>query len=385
MLIQSSLDPLEKLMRMGDVTTDEPAGDSPTQERKANRPQSTSLEECISHLSTPTGKKAVLKTMMTTACERNCYYCPFRAGRAKTNRMTLRPEEMATAFDQLHQAGMVDGLFLSSGIIKGSVTTQDKILDTVDIIRNKNHYQGYVHLKLMPGAEPDQIQQALILADRVSVNLEAPTQSRLEALAPKKDFTGELIATLQHAHRLRQQMQGKRASIVTQFVVGAVGDTDLELLSLSAQLYRQMQLSRVYYSAFHPVTQTPLENVTAVSGLREHRLYQASYLLRDYQWEVEDLNFTDSGNLALDLDPKRAWAEVHLRLNPIEINRASREQLMRVPNIGSKAADAILRARRKGTLRTLEDLRKIGIAGMSNAADFITLDGHRPEQQMRLF
>lgn len=385
MLIKSALDPIEKITRMGDVTSDEPAGDSPAHERRPRRYQSSSLEECISHLATPKGKKPVLKTMMTTACERNCFYCPFRAGRASTDRVTLRPEEMASAFSKLHQGGKVDGLFLSSGIIKGSVTAQDKILDTVGIIRSRHRYRGYVHLKLMPGAEDDQIRRALQLADRVSVNLEAPTLERLNALAPKKDFAGELLKTLQNADRLRQEIPGKRPSIVTQFVVGAVGDTDLELLSLSAKLYRQMRLSRVYYSAFHPVPDTPFENTSPVVPLREHRLYQASFLLRDYGWDVEDLDFAQSGNLDLEIDPKRAWAEHHLRYTPVEINHATREQLMRVPGIGVKGADAILQARQRGTLRTLDDLRKVGVIGVERTAEFITMDGKRPERQLPLF
>lgn len=385
MLIKTALDPIEKIVRMGDVTSDEPAGDTPGAERKRTRYQSHSLEECISNVSTPTGKKPILKTMVTTACERNCFYCPFRAGRAKTERVTIKPEEIATAFDKLQKANMVDGLFLSSGIIKGSVTTQDKILDTVDIIRNHQHYKGFVHLKLMPGAEADQIQRGLQLADRVSINLEGATAERLNALAPKKDFSAELINTLSTAHRLRQRMTGKRPSLVTQFVVGAVGDTDLELLSLSAKLYNQLKLSRVYYSGFNPVSDTPLENVMAVDPMREHRLYQASFLLRDYGWDVEDIGFAQSGNLDLEIDPKRAWAEIHLKHVPLEVNKATREQLMRIPGIGTKGADAILKARRFGTIKNLDDLRKIGINGVERTADFITLDGVRPERQMKLF
>ena len=207
-----------------------------------------SLTDCISHLSTPKGKKAVLKTMMTTACERNCYYCPFRAGHSGTRRMTIKPDELAGAFDTLQHSGKVDGLFLSSGIIKGGVTTQDKILDTVDIIRNKYDYRGYVHMKIMPGAEEEQIRRAMQLADRISINMEGATEERLSLLAPKKDFYGELLLALQTAHKLKTEDRTATASIVTQFVVGAVGDTDLELLSLSDRLYNQLGLARTYFS-----------------------------------------------------------------------------------------------------------------------------------------
>jgi len=223
------------------------------------------------------------------------------------------------------------------------------------------------------------------LADRVSVNLEAPTQERLSALAPKKDFMGELLKMLQWAEALRREHPyEKLARTVTQFVVGAVGDTDLELLSLSSRLYQQMGLTRAYYSGFSPVVQTPLEGVPPADPLREHRLYQASFLLRDYGWKVEDLPFLSGGNMLLEMDPKRAWAELHLRSAPVEIMTASREQLLRVPGIGPVGADAILRARLRGRLTELVHLRKLNIHAPEQAAPYILLDGHRPATQMIL-
>ncbi len=153
MNIISTPTPLEKLRIVGDTTSFEPAGDQPQAER-AHKHVPHDLS-CISNVYTPAGSKPIMKTMMTTACERNCHYCPFRAGRGKTRRVTFKPDEMAASFDQLQRAKIADGLFISSGIIKGSVTSQDKILDTVEIIRRKYQYKGYVHLKIMPGAEYD--------------------------------------------------------------------------------------------------------------------------------------------------------------------------------------------------------------------------------------
>ena len=371
---------------MGDAAVFEPVGDNPQQERRRVPYQSHSLEECITNVSTPTGKRKILKTMVTTACERNCYYCPFRAGRSKTKRVTFGPDELASGFDTLQRAGQVEGMFLSSGIIKGSVTTQDKIIDTVEIIRDRYNYQGYIHLKIMPGAEYDQLYRAMQLADRVSVNLEGPTQERLDALAPKKDFQRELLHMLQLAEQIRRtHPYEKLAGTVTQFVVGAVGDTDHELLSLSNRLYRQYGLTRAYYSGFSPVIQTPFENLPATDPLREHRLYQASFLLRDYGWRVEDLPFLSDGNMELALDPKRAWAERYLREAPLEIMTARRDQLLRIPGIGPVAADAILKARRLGKLTTLTDLQKLGIRAPEQAAPYILFDGHRATIQMSLF
>jgi predicted DNA-binding helix-hairpin-helix protein len=381
MNIQKSPNTLEKLDLMGDSTQFEPAGDQPASESRPRR--ASNALPCVTNVSTPTGAKPIMKTMMTTACERNCYYCPFRAGRGKTQRVTFKPDEMASTFDQLQSSGIAQGLFLSSGIIKGSVTTQDKILDTVEIIRQKYNYKGYVHLKIMPGAEYDQLYRAMQLADRVSINLEGPTQERLTALAPKKDFAGELLQRLAWAHQIRQS--GIRASTVTQFVVGAVGDTDLELLSLSERLYRQMGISRAYYSGFGPVMDTPFENLNATLPIRELRLYQSSFLLRDYGWGVEELPFEGDGNLRLDVDPKRAWADIYLRQKPLDVMRADRADLMRIPGIGPKGADAILCARRKGHLTDLSQLRAIGIRTPEQAAPYILLDGRRPPIQLSLF
>ena len=377
---------LSKLSQMGDVTLHEPAGDSPQSERKRRtRKQEFNLNDCIAHLSTPRGPKPVMKSMMTTACERNCHYCVFRAGRAKTKRVTFSPDEMASAFDTLESSGKVDGLFLSSGIIKGSVTTQDKIIDTADIIRNKQRYRGYIHLKIMPGIEYDQLYRSMQLADRISVNLEAPTSARLAALAPKKVFVEELLRMLQWAQQIRSDNRHlKLASSVTQFVVGAVGDTDLELLSMSDKLYSQAKLARVYYSAFSPVPGTPFENLPPAEAIREFRLYQSSFLLRDYAWDVEELPFLRDGNLPTHVDPKQAWADEHLRHQPIEVMTAEREQLLRLPGVGPVGAEAIIRSRRRGALTELLQLKQIGIRTPRKLAKYVLLDGVQPMRQLDL-
>ena len=377
---------MTKLAQMGDATQFEPSGDQPMMERRRAPYQSQSMAECITNVSTPTGKKPILKAMLTTACERNCFYCPFRAGRSKTKRMTFSPDEMAGAFDTLQRAERVQGIFLSSGIIKGSVTTQDKIIDTIEIIRQRYSYAGYIHLKIMPGVQYEQMHRAMQLADRISVNLEGPTQERLNALAPKKDFTNELLKMLRWAEAVRRENPGEKlARTVTQFVVGAVGDTDRELLSISERLYRYAGLTRAYYSGFSPVEQTPFENLTSTDPLREFRLYQASFLLRDYGWSIHDLDFLFDDNLPTHIDPKRAWAERHLRQSPLEIMTADRAQLLRVPGIGPIGADKILYARRRGRITGLSDLRKLQIRAPEQAAPYILLDGHRPSEQMSLF
>ncbi len=222
------------------------------------------------------------------------------------------------------------------------------------------------------------------LADRVSINLEGPTPERLQALAPKKEFSGDLLERLRWAHEIRQQ-ERLHTSTTTQFVVGAVGDTDLEVLSITERLHRQMSLQRAYYSGFSPIHDTPFENLQAVDARREYRLYQSSFLLRDYEWDLEDLPFAGDGNLPIDVDPKRAWADSHLRQSPVDVMQASRRELMRIPGIGPRGVEAILQARRLGHLTDLSQLRAIGIHAPEQAAPYILLDGRRPPQQMSLF
>jgi predicted DNA-binding helix-hairpin-helix protein len=337
----------------------------------------------------PGGKSiTLLKTLLTSACERNCYYCPFRAGR-NYRRATFKPEEMARTFMDMYRAGMVDGLFLSSGIIRGGMTTQDKIIDAADILRTKYGFRGYVHLKIMPGAERDQVQRTMQLASRVSVNLEAPNTRRLRDLAPKKVFMQELLQPLQWVEEIRHTQSpqgswnGRWPSSVTQFVVGAVGESDLELLATSDHLFQKMRLRRTYFSPFSPVKDTPLEELPAENPWREHRLYQASFLLRDYGFDLEDMPFDEAGDLPLSRDPKLTWAQANLAESPIEVNRARRGELLRIPGIGPKGARAIMAARRRGKLRELADLKGIGV-NAARPAPFITLDGRRPPYQPRL-
>jgi predicted DNA-binding helix-hairpin-helix protein len=365
-----------------------PCGHSPAEWDKLTREQKRGAP--IHMAAMPGGKKLpMLKTMLTTACERDCFYCPFRAGRSM-RRASFKPHEMAQTFADLNKAGTAQGLFLSSGILKGGVSTQDRLLDSIDILRSKHDYRGYVHLKIMPGSEKDQVYRAMQLADRISINLEGANEKRLALLAPHKIFFEELLAPLRWAEDIRRTQphhngwNGKWPSLVTQFVVGAAGESDLEILTTTNYLYKQLRLARAYYSAFSPIRNTPLENHAPENPWREHRLYQSSFLLRDYGFDLEEMPFTQQGNLPLDVDPKAAWANVNLAQTPTEINRADRRDLMRIPGIGPKGADSILVARRKGTLRDLSDLTALGVLA-KRAAPYVLLDGRRPDQQLSLF
>lgn len=338
----------------------------------------------------PNGQKIMLlKTLLSSACERDCFYCPFRAGR-DFRRATFKPDEFASLFSKLHQSGAAEGIFLSSGLVNGGVTTQDKLLDAADILRKKHGFRGYIHLKLMPGAEKDQVFRAMQLADRVSLNLESPNTERLARLAPHKVFMEELLRPLRWVEEIRRSQpanlgwNGRWPSTVTQFVAGGADESDLELLTTTQWLNKNVRLKRAYFSAFHPIADTPLENKAAVDPLREHRLYQASFLLRDYGFDLEDLPFTNAENLPLDTDPKQAWAQMNLVHTPIEINHADRQDLLRIPGIGIKGAEAILAARRQNKLYDLSTLKKLGIIA-ERAAPYVLLNGKRPAEQLSMF
>jgi predicted DNA-binding helix-hairpin-helix protein len=344
----------------------------------------------IFHSSLPNGQKVpILKTVLTSACERNCYYCAFRAGR-DMRRYTFKAEELASIYMKMYTSGAVKGIFLSSGVAGGGVRTQDKLIAAAEVLRQTFNYQGYLHLKIMPGAEYAQVERTMQLADRVSVNLEGPTSERLSRLAPQKMFLEELLKPLRWVEEIRtsqpgsQGWNGRWPSSTTQFVVGGAGESDLELLRASDYLYRRLRLRRAYFSGFKPVEGTPLQEQPAVNPWRTYRLYQASFLLRDYGFTYEDLPFAVSGDLPLQEDPKLAWARMNLSQAPLEVNRADLQQLLRIPGIGQRGARAIITARQRHRLHDLDDLKFLGILS-ERAAPFILLSGRRPAFQLRLF
>ncbi len=373
------MEPIDRLKFLSSQMSFEPDG-----ERRGNTPDCYTPKEkdqvFIHPAQMPGGKQIkLLKTLLTSACERDCFYCPFRAGR-DFRRATFKPEEFAGLFGKLTQSGAAEGIFLSSGIAGGGIRTQDKLLDTADILRHKLGFRGYIHLKVMPGAEKAQVERAMQLADRLSVNLEAPNTERLARLAPGKNFMEELLLRLRWIEEIRRTQptykgwNGKWPSTVTQFVAGGADEADVELLTTTEWLMKNVRLKRAYYSAFTPIRDTPMENKAAVDPLREHRLYQASFLLRDYGFVLEDLPFAQDGNLPLNHDPKLAWAELNLSEHPLELNRAEKKELLRIPGIGPRGAEAIVNSRRHGKLRDLAALKKLGIVA-ERAAPYILMDG----------
>ena len=331
----------------------------------------------------------LLKTLLSSYCENNCIYCPFRSQR-DIPRASFTPDDFARLFDKLYRAGFVEGIFLSSSIFQGAIKTQDLLLDTAAILRKRYQFQGYLHLKLMPGAEKDQVGQAMLLADRLSLNLEAPHSKALSYLAPKKDFLSDLYQPLLWINEIRTakspqySWKGSWPSSTTQFVIGAAGESDLDILTVTEELYHKGGLSRSYFSSFNPIENTPLENSPPSPPLREYRLYQASFLLRDYGFTIQDLVYENNGRLPQNKDPKLAWAHKNLLHNPLEINRASKHNLLRIPGIGPARAEAIIKLRKQERIRSFSRLRKEKLVSQKTAG-FILVDGKSPARQMSFF
>jgi predicted DNA-binding helix-hairpin-helix protein len=328
------------------------------------------------------GTTNIMRIMQTNACSLSCGYCPFHAG-AKLKRVALAPEEVASTFMEANRKGLARGLFLTSGIPGKPTRMMDRMLAAVEILRRKEDFPGYVHLKVLPGAEPAQIERATQLANRISINLEGPGDGHVRRLAKEKDLSGDILPKLEMAGRLLWEAKRERspdevrpAGTTTQFVVGATGEADREILGLVARLERHQLLHHAHFSAFQPVAGTPMEGERAVPLLREFRLYQAEHLLRQYSFTFDELPFGQDGNLPLDQDPKTAWALRRPESFPLEVMTAPYQLLVRVPGIGPKTASTLLRERRHTLIRGSEDLNRMGVDS-ARAAYFLTLRGRR--------
>ena len=344
----------------------------------------------LTHATLPNGgRTTLLKSLLTSVCENDCLYCPMRAGR-DFHRTTFQPDEFAHLAENLTKAGLIQGVFLSSGVAGGGIRTQDRLIACAEILRGKIGYRGYIHLKIMPGAEYAQVLASMRIADRVSVNLEAPNAKRLPALAPKKDFERDLmdtICTISHIRTTHDPIyawKGRWPSSCTQFVVGGSDESDKELLQTSQFLHREHGLLRIYYSALTPTPDTPFANHSPIPHRREQRLYQADYLIRDYGFSEHELAYNSEGQLPLEKDPKLMWADQYLLHDPVEVNTASREMLMRIPGIGPVSAEALINARRVRTITSLSILKGIGIQ-TKRVRNYIQMDGKYASRQLPLF
>jgi len=323
----------------------------------------------------PDGNRVFLfKVLLSNACVNDCRYCVNRADH-HFQRTSFGSEELANVFLRLCAQGRVEGLFLSSGIVGSPDATMERIIRVAEILRLRHRFRGYMHLKVLPGASFSLVERAVQLATRVSVNLEAPNQEQLSRLSSGKDFHRDLIRPMRWIQEIiDRDHAGTSKSQTTQFVVGAAGETDQEILIQTEQLYRQMHLARAYFSAFQPIPGTPLEDHSPALPLREHRLYQADFLLRRYGFCLDELIFDRDGSLPVGADPKTLWALSHPERFPVEINRADELELLRIPGIGPASAKKIIRYRAKGRFHNIEELRALGV-WTRRAAPFLLIDG----------
>lgn len=315
----------------------------------------------------------ILKILMYNRCENRCIYCPNQAG-MDIQPIGFEPDELARVFIGLVRKGLVHGLFLSSAIPDRPNKVMEKMLEAAWIIRKRYRFKGYIHLKLLPGIDTGYVDEAVLVADRVSLNLEAPTRERLRRIAPQKSSINDLLKPMERARDLIEKGFGMARSQTTQFVIGPTGETDYEILKTVDYLYRVMRLSRVYFSAFQPIKGTPLEDYPQTPIIREHRLYQADFLLRYYGFKVRELIFEEDGNLSKSEDPKLAWALNHPECFPVEINTASFDELLRVPGIGPLSARRIIERRRKERFHHLDELRSVRCV-LKRAVPFILING----------
>jgi putative DNA modification/repair radical SAM protein len=351
---------------------------------------------------------SLLKVLFSNICRFDCAYCVNRVS-ADIPRASFTVRELVDITCEFYRRNYIEGLFLSSGIFADPDIVMEKLIKTARILRTEAGYGGYIHLKIIPGVGEKLIREAGLWADRLSANIELPTDKSLKTLAPQKsgkmilgameDFSG-LSAQFEEDRRRVASLPRRKtqapafapAGQSTQLIVGASGEDDRQIISLSSALYRKFSLRRVYYSAYTPVglsgQGSPDPRLPEIPGpplTREHRLYQADWLLRFYHFTAQEILDESSPNLDPHLDPKTAWALKHLNWFPLEINRAAYEELLRVPGIGAKTARRIIESRRSRSL-DFDNLRRIG-AVLKRARYFITVNGSfidRPEDPKRI-
>jgi putative DNA modification/repair radical SAM protein len=344
----------------------------------------------ICHAYAPDGRCiSLLKILLTNFCIYDCAYCINRSS-SNVERARFTPEEVVWLTLEFYRRNYIEGLFLSSGIIRSSDHTMEEMVRIVRELRVTHNFRGYIHLKSIPDASAHLIEEAGLYADRLSLNIELPTDSGISRFAPEKKpasirrSMGDLRLKIEAAGEPTLQTKRRKrfvpAGQSTQMIVGADGANDATILSTSGQLYSSYGLKRVYYSAFSPIPDSS-KNLPLIKPplMREHRLYQADWLYRFYGFGIDEITSTQGGGmLDLNLDPKLAWALGHRGDFPVDVNRADREKLLRVPGFGTKTVKAILSERRQRRLR-LEDLSRLGVS-IRKVQAFITAEGWTPHR-----
>ena len=339
----------------------------------------------ICHSYAPDGRCiSLLKILLTNFCIYDCLYCVNRRS-SNTPRARFSVEEVVQLTLDFYGRNYIEGLFLSSGVIRNADYTMEQLVRVARTLREQHDFRGYIHLKTIPDASPELLAKAGRYADRVSVNIELPSEASLTRLAPEKS-DGTIRRSMAHLREHIDEAKAERAAPKfapggqsTQLIVGADDATDRTIMEKSVVLYSSYKLRRVYYSAFSPIPDSSgLLPLKAAPLMREHRLYQSDWLLRFYGFNAEELFVKPDGMLDLQIDPKLAWALQHRELFPVDINRAAREALLCVPGLGVRAVKRIVAARRARTIR-LEDLQRLRVP-LRRVLPFVVVPGHVPRQ-----
>ncbi len=386
MNLQMDMDLMEKLTILSGAAKYDVACTSSGVDRKGTgKGIGNSIAPGICHTFSADGRCiSLLKILFTNECIFNCAYC-LNNRDSDVPRASFTPEEICSITLEFYRRNYIEGLFLSSGILRSPDYTMELIYQTLYKLRNEYHFNGYIHVKAIPGADPLLVEKTGFLTDRMSINLELPTADSLKHLAPCKSRNTILKPMRQIQNRItdnKQELTVYRkaprfvpAGQSTQMIIGATSENDYQIMSVAENLYQKFALKRVFYSAFVNVNHNSLLPVLPGGPplLREHRLYQADWLLRYYHFEVSELLSEDRPDFNIFLDPKCDWALRHLERFPVEINHASYQTLLRVPGIGYKSAERIVKARRRNRLN-FDDLKKIGVV-LKRALYFITCSG----------
>ena len=383
------MDLLEKLTILSDAAKYDAACTSSGVRRKFQPGKigntSSSIAGCCHSFSADGRCVTLLKVLMTNSCVYDCKYCVNRRSN-DTRRAAFTPRELAELTIGFYRRNYIEGLFLSSGVLRNADYTTEQMIRALRILRQEYGFNGYIHAKAIPGTSPELVQQLGLLADRMSVNIELPSQQGLQTLAPDKTreailrpmslIRDKVLESKQELVKYKHAPSFAPAGQSTQLIVGATKDTDRHILHLTEALYQKYRLKRVFYSAYVPVVENSFLPAldTKPPLLREHRLYQADWLLRFYGFQASELLDEAHPDFNPQLDPKCSWAVEHLEQFPVEVMRADYETLLRVPGIGPTSAKRIVSARRTAHLR-FEDLKKLGVV-VKRAQYFVLCDGH---------
>ena len=333
----------------------------------------------------PNGKYInLMRVMFTDFCKMDCHYCP-NSHWVPRKRYAFKVDELARTFAELVRRQTVSGLFLSSGIAGDGSKTTERLVKVVDAVRNKYGFKGYIHMKVMPGAEYEYVEAAYRLGTRLSVNMETPTVEHMQKLSKMKDLKRDILDPMEWVHSLTESHTNGAVGQATQLVVGAADESDRDIFGRMDQLYTEWKFKRIYYAPFQPVRYTPLEEHPPTPMARSHRLYQVDWLKRVYRFSNDelDLAFSDNGFLPLDQDPKTSIAVENLDAFPMDINHADKDQLLRIPGVGPTSAERIVRNRRNHSIDTWRDLTAMGVV-RKRAWPFLAFPGHRPPRAKQL-